>query len=144
VAIPFCEPPPLTARVDLDRELSQLMDWKATAGRIPMIREEKAQFVIYTPFPEPPFLNEFLSVEQKTEGGKRLLNQRLQFLRMEIVDMAEDGNCQFRAFSMEFCGTQDYHPSGITVALRLDTSTNEIYFFSSSDCSGEMDDRQRR
>lgn len=47
--------------------------------------------------------------EDKIAAGKALLGQRLSFLALRMVEMADDGNCQFRAVSHELYGTQDHH-----------------------------------
>ena len=47
--------------------------------------------------------------EDKIAAGKALLGQRLAFLALRMVEMADDGNCQFRAVSHELYGTQDHH-----------------------------------
>merc|ERR1711862_357926 len=41
--------------------------------------------------------------------GKHLLNQRLDFLKLKLVIMEDDGNCQFRALSHELYGHQQWH-----------------------------------
>ena len=41
--------------------------------------------------------------------GKHLLSQRLTALRLESVSVRDDGACQFRAFSQQLYGTEDYH-----------------------------------
>jgi len=46
------------------------------------------------------------SREQQILRGKRRLQRRLQRLHLDSVEMADDGNCQFRALSHELYGTQ--------------------------------------
>lgn len=50
-----------------------------------------------------------LSREDKIVAGKRLLMQRLAFLGLRSLKMADDGNCQFRALAFELFQSQDYH-----------------------------------
>ena len=47
--------------------------------------------------------------EDKIAAGKALLGQRLAFLALRMVEMEDDGNCQFRALSHELYGSQDHH-----------------------------------
>ena len=49
------------------------------------------------------------SREDKIAAGKVLLGQRLSFLRLANVHMADDGNCLFRAMSYELFNSQAYH-----------------------------------
>ena len=110
--LPYYEPPPLIERRKLDDELSKRMEWKAVPGKVSMFREERPRYILYTPFPKSTQQMSGLSEEQRIEEGKNLLQLRLALLKMEVVEMAEDGNCQFRAFSMEFYGTQEFHMAG--------------------------------
>ena len=50
-----------------------------------------------------------VSREDLINAGKKLLEQRLSFLKLGLVEMDDDGNCQFRAFSNELFGTQRHH-----------------------------------
>lgn len=43
------------------------------------------------------------------KDGKILLSQRLDFMSLSSTKMPSDGNCQFRAFSCEAYGTEEYH-----------------------------------
>lgn len=56
--------------------------------------------------PPPPHN---LSREESIEQGRRLLAQRLEFLKLAMLEMEDDGNCQFRALSFELCGYQTKH-----------------------------------
>lgn len=51
-----------------------------------------------------------LTEEDLLSGGvDPLLRQRLEMLSMVVKVMGDDGNCQFRAMSMELFGTQERH-----------------------------------
>lgn len=50
-----------------------------------------------------------MSVEEKIDDGLQLLDQRMQFLSMRVIEMEDDGNCQFRALSHELFGHQRWH-----------------------------------
>jgi hypothetical protein len=50
-------------------------------------------------------------------GGEALLRQRLASMNLVELPMADDGNCQFRAFSHSLFGTQEHH--GVVRALCL-------------------------
>jgi len=47
--------------------------------------------------------------EDRIAAGVALLDQRLRHLSLKSVDMVDDGNCQFRAISMELYNTQAHH-----------------------------------
>eukprot|EP00123_Amoebidium_parasiticum_P010864 comp20370_c0_seq1/m.25738 comp20370_c0_seq1/g.25738 ORF comp20370_c0_seq1/g.25738 comp20370_c0_seq1/m.25738 type:complete len:369 (-) comp20370_c0_seq1:414-1520(-) len=49
------------------------------------------------------------SRENDISEQKRQLADRLKLLGMEQIAMEDDGNCQFRSFSHQLYGTQDYH-----------------------------------
>eukprot|EP00656_Telonema_subtile_P045086 TRINITY_DN51355_c0_g1_i1.p1 TRINITY_DN51355_c0_g1~~TRINITY_DN51355_c0_g1_i1.p1 ORF type:complete len:316 (+),score=58.17 TRINITY_DN51355_c0_g1_i1:100-1047(+) len=49
------------------------------------------------------------SREEQIREGIKLLEQRLLNHNLESEEMADDGNCQFRALSHQLYGTQDYH-----------------------------------
>lgn len=49
------------------------------------------------------------SREAGIKEGQLLLSQRLDFLQLMPVEMGDDGNCQFRALSMELYGTEERH-----------------------------------
>ncbi|CAM9494188.1 unnamed protein product, partial [Heterosigma akashiwo] len=57
----------------------------------------------------PPPASPQLTREETINEGKVLLAQRLRHLDVRDVQMADDGNCQFRAFSQELYGTQRAH-----------------------------------
>lgn len=50
-----------------------------------------------------------LSREESIAAGKDLMAQRLAFLGLASLEMHDDGNCQFRAFSQELFHSQDHH-----------------------------------
>ena len=56
-----------------------------------------------------PEITRQLSREEKIAEGKLLLDQRLHFLKLHMVEMVDDGNCQFRGFAYEIYGSQNYH-----------------------------------
>jgi len=50
-----------------------------------------------------------VSRAQKIKDGRALLAERLGKWSLETLEIVDDGNCQFRAFSMELFGTEAYH-----------------------------------
>jgi len=50
-----------------------------------------------------------LTVNESIVAGKELLRERCAFVGVRTLEMADDGNCQFRAISQELFGTQDHH-----------------------------------
>lgn len=50
-----------------------------------------------------------ISREDKISTGQRLMSDRLSFLKLDIMEMDDDGNCQFRAISHELFGNQNSH-----------------------------------
>jgi len=57
------------------------------------------------------------SREEAVFRGKKLLQQRLDCLRMDMVAIEDDGNCQFRAISRELFGSQGKHSEIRRVAV---------------------------
>ncbi|KAH8075425.1 thiol-dependent ubiquitin-specific protease [Aureococcus anophagefferens] len=55
--------------------------------------------------------------EDRIAAGVALLEQRLRHLSLKSVDMVDDGNCQFRAISMELYNTQAHH-AAVGAAVR--------------------------
>ncbi|CAM9335650.1 unnamed protein product, partial [Ectocarpus fasciculatus] len=49
------------------------------------------------------------SRENKISSGLNLMAQRLRFLKLHMVSMEDDGNCQFRAIAYELYGNQNHH-----------------------------------
>ena len=49
------------------------------------------------------------SHDDKVLDGLQLMKERLQFLKLRMIEMDDDGNCQFRAISYELYGTQSLH-----------------------------------
>jgi hypothetical protein len=49
------------------------------------------------------------SHEHEIAAGRRRLEQRLGAMQLTQSEMADDGNCQFRAISQQLFGTQDLH-----------------------------------
>ena len=47
--------------------------------------------------------------EEEINDGEKLLAERLTFLHLHSEEMADDGNCQFRAFARELFGSQETH-----------------------------------
>lgn len=73
-------------------------------------------------------------VTKSIAEGMKLLTQRLDFLKLEIVEMEGDGNCQFRAFSNELFGTQEYHLAVRAVAVEwMKQHADEFSFFVGDD-----------
>ena len=54
-------------------------------------------------------LRNVLSREEKISDGMTLLAERCRTLEVEIVQMQDDGNCQFRAVAHELFGHQRHH-----------------------------------
>lgn len=50
--------------------------------------------------------------------GNELLRQRCVFLSFRLVEMQDDGNCQFRALSHELYGTQKHHERVREIVVR--------------------------
>jgi len=72
-----------------------------------------------------------LSREEAIVAGKELLRQRCKFLGFRMVDMEDDGNCQFRAFAQELFGKQDLHGdvrSRIVAYLMKNSETYSSFF----------------
>ena len=68
--------------------------------------------------------------EQRISEEKLLLEQRLDFLKLRSHEMVGDGNRQFRAFSYEMFGLQDYHLIiRTTIVKYLKTRQNEFMYF---------------
>ena len=47
--------------------------------------------------------------EQKIREGLKLLQQRCEFIEVDVQHMEDDGNCQFRALAHELYGDQQHH-----------------------------------
>jgi len=65
---------------------------------------------------------------QKIMEGKRLLGQRLENFKLKMQTVGDDGNCQFRSFSHQLYGTEDYH--GLVRATAMDqiSKQNRDYY----------------
>jgi len=50
-----------------------------------------------------------MSREQRIGEGKKLLQLRCEQIKVRQVEMADDGNCQFRALAHELYGDQEHH-----------------------------------
>lgn len=49
------------------------------------------------------------SVDLKPTLGQKLLQQRLDFFRLKLMQMQDDGDCQFRSLAHELFGDQERH-----------------------------------
>jgi len=67
------------------------------------------------------------SREEAIMLGKRLLAERLECLQMDMREMDDDGNCQFRALSYELFGTQDRHKEVRQLATRHMEKSPDLY-----------------
>ena len=70
-------------------------------------------------------------------AGKKLLFQRLAHLDLRAVEIGDDGNCQFRAFSQQLFGDQAFHfpiRREVVAAMRREAS-----FFGAMFAEGELD-----
>jgi len=75
-----------------------------------------------------------MSREEKIEEGVRLVQQRLKFLHIRMLEMKDDGNCQFRAISYELYGTQEHHEYvRIRVVSHLKQHEQDFSFFVGDD-----------
>ena len=50
-----------------------------------------------------------MSREESIEDGLKLLRQRVAHLKLKVIHMEDDGNCQFRALASELYGDQELH-----------------------------------
>jgi hypothetical protein len=111
----------------LDAQPAQLFDWR-TEGRIAqrlLASARPSRFVSEMGFggaPSTALLDGPVPVPDPSGGGSvcdgaSLLQKRLASMRLAELPMADDGNCQFRAFSHGLFGTQEHH--GMVRALCL-------------------------
>lgn len=71
-----------------------------------------------------------LSREEKIMEGLQLLQQRVDFIKVRIKKMGDDGNCQFRALSNELYGSQEHHQAvRDRVITHLREHADEFSFF---------------
>ena len=110
--------PVVIERSELDDLLIHRMQWKsnsiATIKAIVKLkvlaqRVQELHLVHTSSFdcPSPRDIRKLKANKKKQMA--LLLKQRLDFLNLKTVVMAGDGNCQFRSFSYELFGTQNYH-----------------------------------
>jgi len=50
-----------------------------------------------------------MSREEKIEDGLKLLRERVDNIKVKVIHMEDDGNCQFRSLSAELFGSQNHH-----------------------------------
>ena len=50
-----------------------------------------------------------MSREETIEDGLKLLQQRVSHLKLKVIHMEDDGNCQFRSLASELYGDQELH-----------------------------------
>ena len=91
------------------------------AKKIVKMRKAQRECLSSVALPPPPqrsyseeerqaeWLRSQMSIEEKIDDGLHLLDQRMQFLSMRVIEMEDDGNCQFRALSHELYGHQRWH-----------------------------------
>ena len=69
------------------------------------------------------------SREEKIEDGVHLLQQRIDFLNLRIIQMKDDGNCQFRALSHELYGHQRWHAAVRETCVKYLVDNTERFSF---------------
>jgi hypothetical protein len=79
---------------------------EVVAARHSVPRKKFVAESVHQPSSRPPVTRQ---AQKSIVEGMKLLKQRLDFLKLAVVEMEGDGNCQFRAFSNELFGTQDFH-----------------------------------
>jgi hypothetical protein len=70
-----------------------------------------------------------ISLGDKMESGLHLMNERLRFLNLRMVEMKDDGNCQFRAISYELFGTQRHHATVRATAVNHLRNNGDTFSF---------------
>eukprot|EP00729_Bicosta_minor_P018636 gene18636-18733_t len=50
-----------------------------------------------------------MSREEKIEDGLKLLRERVDNIKVKVIHMEDDGNCQFRSLAAELFGSQRHH-----------------------------------
>ena len=77
--------------------------------------------------------------EDKIAAGKALLGQRLAFLALRMVEMEDDGNCQFRALAQQVFGDDVKYHAGVRKAIVERMRADEAFFGAMFDGADELD-----
>lgn len=137
--------PRVLERKQLDILLAERMAFKSggpftvtamyAVARLKLLRRSASGMVREMPAVEAADKSskETASREVLIEAGKKRLNERLTFMGLRAVDVANDGNCLFRAISQELYFTQEHHGEVRKAAVEYMTANSAEYSAFSGD-----------
>lgn len=83
-----------------------------------------------------------MSREEKINDGLKLLQQRVEHVKVKVIHMEDDGNCQFRSLANELYGDQEQHAivrAKVIAYLRANSDSYSFYVGDDSEWSAYLE-----